>query len=185
VRENSLKRYRTVTGMCNSAPRSESLRCRPGVLKYRATCMPNRRIGDNINYNIIYDRNRDRLSLCNIGILGKVDLMRHEGDYIDSGTTSNCLILPCETCRFMRCKHNPYHHSLRVAWPPDSLTRLLMETDGVTESPLDAILKGVVQKWLPLAHPLRTDRPAGQRRRDHGRASEGEVGDRLRGMSVS
>jgi hypothetical protein len=95
---------------------------------------------------------RETSSLCSTGMFipinneRKARLMGHEGNYIDNETTSNCLPMPCETYGFMRCKFNPCHHSLRVAWPPDALSRLLMEADGVTESALDALLKRVVQK---------------------------------------
>jgi len=61
--------------------------------------------------------------------------MRQEGDDIDGGA-----------CTFMKCELNRCHHCSQVVWPPDALTRLLMEADGVTESALDAILKRVVLK---------------------------------------
>jgi hypothetical protein len=34
---------------------------------------------------------------------------------------------------------------LKLAWPPDPLTRLLMDADGVTESELDGLLRRVVE----------------------------------------
>jgi hypothetical protein len=34
---------------------------------------------------------------------------------------------------------------LRLAWPPDSLTRLLMDADGVTETELDGLLRRVAE----------------------------------------
>jgi hypothetical protein len=87
--------------------------------------------------------------------------MRHEGDYIDSATTSRCPPMPCETCRFMRCKLDPCRHSLQVAWPPDALTRLLMEADGVTESALDALLRRVARKSRDSAYESMQN-PGGQ-----------------------
>lgn len=61
--------------------------------------------------------------------------MRQEGDDIDSGVYTS-----------MKCEINPCHHCWRVVWPPDALTRLLMEADGVAENALDALLKRVMLK---------------------------------------
>jgi hypothetical protein len=61
--------------------------------------------------------------------------MRQEGDDIDSGA-----------CTSMKCELKPCHHCWQVIWPPDALTRLLMEADGVTENALDALLKRVMLK---------------------------------------
>jgi hypothetical protein len=61
--------------------------------------------------------------------------MRQEGDDIDSGA-----------CTFIKGELNPCHNCWQVVWPPDALTRLLMEADGVTDSALHALLKRVVLK---------------------------------------
>lgn len=77
---------------------------------------------------------------------GKAELMGYQSDHKDDGTTSNCSPVLCETCGFMRCKLNSCPHNGLVAWPPDDLTRLLMEADGVTESELERLLKRVGQR---------------------------------------
>ena len=77
---------------------------------------------------------------------GKAELMGYQSDYKDDGTTSNCSPVLCETCGFMRCKPDSCPHNGLVAWPPDDLTRLLMEADGVTEGELEGLLKRVGQR---------------------------------------
>jgi hypothetical protein len=71
--------------------------------------------------------------------------MQHEGNSINSGARLNCSPMLCETCGCMMCEGHPSRQSLRMVWPPDALTRLLMKADGVAESTLDALLQRVAR----------------------------------------
>ena len=73
------------------------------------------------------------------------DLVQYEGKPTDEEGMAAGISGVCETCGSMICKTEPCCHISYIAWPPDALTRLLMDADGIQESALDALLKRVAR----------------------------------------
>jgi hypothetical protein len=66
--------------------------------------------------------------------------MRYEDNCVEISDTANGAPRHCENDGSANCKCEPCRCRSRLAWPPDALTRLLMEADRVPEFVLDDLL---------------------------------------------
>jgi hypothetical protein len=75
--------------------------------------------------------------------------MQYKGKPTDEEGMAAGISQVCETCGSMICKTESGCHISYITWPPDALTQLLMDADGIHESALDAILKRVARtRWI-------------------------------------
>lgn len=69
--------------------------------------------------------------------------MRHEDDGLDICTAGIGAAGHCESDASAMCKCGPCRYRSGLAWPPDALTRLLMDADRVPEIVLERLLQRI------------------------------------------
>jgi hypothetical protein len=74
---------------------------------------------------------------------GATDTMGRRKIQTDDIAVTNCLPAACRHGAAAKRRFEPPSCQMRLAWPPDPLTRLLMDADGVTEADFDALLRKV------------------------------------------
>jgi hypothetical protein len=67
--------------------------------------------------------------------------MRRKKGWTDNIAVRNCLPTACRYRAPATRRSAQPSCQLRLAWPPDPLTRLLLQADGVTEADFDALLR--------------------------------------------
>jgi hypothetical protein len=69
--------------------------------------------------------------------------MGYRNNGADDLDAKGAVVLPFRRCRDRMGQAGQNRCLRHVIWPPDALTRLLMQADGVTEDVLDSLLRRV------------------------------------------